>query len=152
MTFRLQTAGISLLAPELIVYDASGNVLGQAQSTNVLGDTVTVRLNSIAANTTYYIRVEAATSDLFAVGRYGLAVTFDATLKTTPNQIAAMLGSMATRPAAILRTTPSSAVSRRCGPRGGMRPTSITKLGAASTAPSLTASSRRRARRATSWC
>jgi hypothetical protein len=93
MTFRLQTAGISLLAPELIVYDAGGNVLGQAQSTNVQGDTVTVHLDGVPANTTYYIEVEAATSGLFGVGRYGLAVTFDATLKTTPNQIASMLSS-----------------------------------------------------------
>jgi hypothetical protein len=93
MTFHLQTAGISLLAPELIVYDAGGNVLGQAQSTNVLGDSVTVHLDSVPANTTYYIEVEAATSGLFGVGRYGLAVTFDATLKTTPSQITAMLSS-----------------------------------------------------------
>jgi hypothetical protein len=93
MTFRLQTAGISLLAPELIVYDAGGHVLGQAQSTNVSGDTVTVHLNSATASTTYYVQVEAASNDLFAVGRYGLAVTFDATLNTTPTQIAAMLGS-----------------------------------------------------------
>jgi hypothetical protein len=91
MTFRLQTAGISLLTPDLIVYDAGGNVVGQAQSTAILGDTVTVHLDSVAANTTYYVGVASATSDLFAVGRYGLAVTFDATLKTTPDQIASML-------------------------------------------------------------
>jgi hypothetical protein len=91
MTFRLQTAGISLLAPELTVYDANGNVLGQAESTSDQGDTVSVQLTSATANTTYYIGVEAATSGLFAAGRYGLAVTFDATLKTTPDQIASML-------------------------------------------------------------
>jgi hypothetical protein len=93
MTFQLQTTGISLLAPELLVYDAGGNLLGQAQSTNILGDTVTVHLDSVPANTDYYIEVEAATSGLFGVGRYGLAVTFDATLKTTPDRIAAMLSS-----------------------------------------------------------
>jgi hypothetical protein len=91
MTFRLQTAGISLLAPELLVYDAGGNVLGLAQSTSVLGDTVSVHLDGVPANTTYYVGVESATSDLFAVGRYGLAVTFDATLKTAPGQVASML-------------------------------------------------------------
>jgi hypothetical protein len=91
MTFRLQTAGISVLSPELIVYDASGNVLGQAQSTSPLGDVVSVHLDSVAANATYYVRVEAASSDLFAVGRYGLAVTYDATLKTPPDEIAALL-------------------------------------------------------------
>jgi hypothetical protein len=91
MTFRLQTGGISVLAPELIVYDATGNVVGQAQSTNVLGDMVTVHLDGVAANSTYYVRVESATSGLFAVGRYGLAVTYDATLQSTPSQVAALL-------------------------------------------------------------
>jgi hypothetical protein len=93
MTFRLQTAGLSLLRPQLIVYDASGNMLGQAQSTSVVGDTVSMHLDSVPANTTYYIRVSSATGGLFAVGRYGLAVTFDATLTTTPAQIASMLSS-----------------------------------------------------------
>jgi hypothetical protein len=90
-TIRLQTAGISLLEPELIVYDASGNILGQAQSTSISGDTISVHLDNVTANTTYYIGVNSAASGLFAAGRYGLAVTFDATLTTTPDQIASML-------------------------------------------------------------
>jgi hypothetical protein len=93
MTFRLQTAGLSLLAPELTVYDAGGNILGQAQSSSVLGDTVSVHLDGVPVNTTYYIGVSSATSGIFAIGRYGLAVTFDATLTTTPAQIASMLSS-----------------------------------------------------------
>jgi hypothetical protein len=134
MTFRLQTAGISLLAPELTVYDASGNVLGQAQSTGVLGDTVSVHLDSVTANTAYYISVQSATSGLFAVGRYGLAVTFDATLKTTPDQIASTLrsahyGSSGSggdssddaRPGSVpaLRTTPGYAPNEHYETRGG---------------------------------
>jgi hypothetical protein len=133
MTFRLQTAGISLLAPALTVYDASGNVLGQAQSTSVLGDSVSVHLDNVPANTTYYIGVASATSDLFAVGRYGVAVTFDATLKTTPNQIASMLSSAHygssggdssddVRPGSIpgLRTTPGYAPNQHYETRGGL--------------------------------
>jgi hypothetical protein len=124
MTFRLQTAGISLLAPALTVYDASGDVLGQAESTSVLGDTISVHLNSATANTTYYVGVQAATTGLFAVGRYGLAVTFDATLTTTPNQIASMLRSAHNgssddssddaRPGSVvaLRTTPGYAANQ----------------------------------------
>ena len=133
MTFRLQTAGISLLAPDLIVYDASGNVLGQAQSTSVLGDAVTVHFDAVTANTTYYVGVEAATTGLFAVGRYGVAVTFDATLKTTPDQIAAMLRSAHgdssagdssddVRPGTIpaLRTTPGYAANQHYETRGSV--------------------------------
>jgi hypothetical protein len=133
MTFRLQTAGISLLAPELIVYDANGNVLGQAQSTGVLGDVVTVHLDGVTADATYYVRVESATNDLFAVGRYGLAVTFDATLTTTPDQIAAMLVgahgdssggdySDDAKPGSVvaLRTTPGYAANQHYEIRGSL--------------------------------
>jgi hypothetical protein len=94
MTFRLQTAGISLLAPELMVYDASGTLVGQAQSAGDLGDTIDVHLDNVSANTTYYVGVASAASDRFAVGRYGLAVTFDATLQTTSAQIASLLRSI----------------------------------------------------------
>ena len=38
--FRVRTAGVSLLEPLLTIVDASGRVLGQAQSTNALGDEV----------------------------------------------------------------------------------------------------------------
>ncbi|HEV3260453.1 MAG TPA: matrixin family metalloprotease [Gemmataceae bacterium] len=134
MTFRLQTAGISLLAPNLIVYDASGNVLGTAQSTSVLGDVVTIHLDAVTANTTFYVGVEAATTGLFAVGRYGVAVTFDATLKTTPGQIAAMLSSAHgdssdgnsfddVQPGTIpaLRTTRGYAANQHYEARGSLR-------------------------------
>jgi hypothetical protein len=141
MTFRLQTAGISVLAPELIVYDANGNDLGQAQSTSALGDVVSVQLPGVTANATYYVRVEAATTDLFAVGRYGLAVTFDATLKTTPDQIAALLrgehdgasgddSSDNAKPGTVraLRTTPGYAANQHYETRGSLRNTATFSL------------------------
>ncbi len=77
MTFRLQTAGLSVLAPKLTVYDAAGRVLGQALSTNAAGDAVTVTLPRTDPLATYFVRVEGATRDVFGVGRYALAVTFD---------------------------------------------------------------------------
>jgi hypothetical protein len=86
----VQTAGISFLEPRLTVYDASGNVLGQAQSTNVLGDVVTVTLAHVAAHTTCYVRVEGATQDSFSIGRFGLAITFGE-METSAAQISAVL-------------------------------------------------------------
>jgi hypothetical protein len=91
MTFIVQTAGVSLLRPQLTVYDAAGTVVGQAQSVNILGDTVTVKLDHVLPNAVYYLGVRAATRDLFAVGRYGVAVTFDNKLDTSADQIAAVL-------------------------------------------------------------
>jgi hypothetical protein len=98
VTFHLQTAGISLLEPRLVVLDRNGVVLGAAQSTLALGDTVTVTLTNLSANTVYWIRVRPATTatGLFTLGRYGLAVTFDAALSVPPQTInLALLGSYA---------------------------------------------------------
>jgi hypothetical protein len=79
ITFQLQSAGISLLTTKLTIMDSKGNVLGQAQAASDLGDTVTVHLNQSSSNQTYYIEVQGATQDVFGIGSYGLAVTFDAT-------------------------------------------------------------------------
>jgi hypothetical protein len=79
ITFQLQSAGISLLTTKLTIMDSKGDVLGQAQSASDFGDTVTVHLNQSSSNQTYYIEVQGATQDLFGIGSYGVAVTFDAT-------------------------------------------------------------------------
>src|SRR6516165_190114 len=79
LTFQLQSAGISLLTTKLTVRDANGNVVGQAQSASDFGDTVTVHLNQVTSNSTYYLEVQGATQDVFGIGSYALAATFDAT-------------------------------------------------------------------------
>src|SRR6516165_2238263 len=79
ITFQLQSAGISLLTPKLTIMDSKGNVLGQAQASSDFGDTVTVHLNQSSSNATYYIEVQGASQDVFGIGSYGLAVSFDAT-------------------------------------------------------------------------
>lgn len=87
VTFRLQTAGVSLLQGRLTVFDDAGNVVGEAQSNNLFGDSITVHLDQVTANARYFFRVEAATTDDFGFGRYAAAVTFDSTLTTTPEQL-----------------------------------------------------------------
>src|SRR5262249_51008511 len=85
VTFQLQTAGVSFLAPQLKVYDQNFQLLGTAQSTNALGDVVSVRLaanNPLAGR--YYISVGSSRGDLFGIGRYALAVSFD-NLVVNPN-------------------------------------------------------------------
>jgi hypothetical protein len=78
VTFLLQTAGISLLEPRLTVLDAQGNVLGTAQSDNVDGDALTVSLAQATPGAVYYARVDGVGQGVFGIGRYALAVTFDA--------------------------------------------------------------------------
>src|SRR5262249_18628258 len=82
VTFQLRSAGLSLLAPKITIFDARGNVLGQAQSTTPQGDTVSVRLAAVNPQATYFVRVEGATRDVFGIGRYALVTTFDAVNQT----------------------------------------------------------------------
>ncbi len=107
MTIRLQSSGISLLSPRLTVLDGQGRVLASGQATSGFGDVVTLRLDRTTPGATYYIQVQGATSDVFGIGRYGVAVGFDsrnvvptATLSDvlqgsneslTPNDLAALL-------------------------------------------------------------
>ena len=82
-TIRLQSAGISLLTPRLTVLDDRGVALGEARATSGLGDTVEVRLGKVDPSRTYYLQVQGATADVFGLGHYGLAVSFDG-LSSTP--------------------------------------------------------------------
>jgi hypothetical protein len=91
VTIRLQSAGISLLNPHLTLLDAQGNVLGDVESTSDTGDVVTLHLSQINSNSTYYIEVQGATGDVFGIGSYGVAVTFDANSTVTSSAIDAVL-------------------------------------------------------------
>jgi Matrixin len=91
VTFQLQSAGISLLTTKLTVMDAQGNVVGSAQAASDFGDTVTVHLNQSSSNSTYYLKVQGATQDVFGIGTYGLAVTFDATNTITSSALETVL-------------------------------------------------------------
>lgn len=91
VTFRLQTAGISLLAPVLSVYDQFGRLLRRAASFDPRGSVVTVRLPQVNPNARYFIRITGATGDVFGTGGYGLAVTFNGRNVTPPARLDAVL-------------------------------------------------------------
>src|SRR5579875_2742410 len=78
LTIRLQTAGVSLLAPHLTVLDAAGGVVGDLSSTAAGGDTLQVHLPDVQAGETYTVEVRGATNDPFGIGEYVMAATFDA--------------------------------------------------------------------------
>lgn len=77
MSIRLQTAGVSLLAARLTVLDGKGVVIGTGLASGTDGDVLSVTLPQVKAGGKYYLQVDAAPGATFAVGRYGLAVTFD---------------------------------------------------------------------------
>jgi hypothetical protein len=90
-TIRLQSAGISLLNPHLTLLDAQGKVLGDVLSTSDRGDTLMLHLDQSGASATYFLEVQGATNDVFGIGSYGVAVTFDANSTVTADAIDAVL-------------------------------------------------------------
>lgn len=92
VTIRLQSAGRSLLAPRLSIVDGTGRVIRSIASTSSLGSTLQIRLTSLPPGTNYFVRVEGATSDVFAIGGYALGVTYDRLVKTPAARIGQVIG------------------------------------------------------------
>lgn len=76
MTARLGTAGKSLLAGRVDVYNASGVLVGSKSVTGPLqGDTV-LTLAGLQPGGTYFVKVSGARADAFKTGAYQLRVGF----------------------------------------------------------------------------
>jgi hypothetical protein len=80
ITVQVQTAGISLLEPNVTVYDATGTVVGSGAATDPLNNNVTVAVTNAQPNATYYVSVTGATSSAFGIGRYQMSVQFPTTI------------------------------------------------------------------------
>lgn len=75
MTLQLRSAGISLLAPQVTIYDSLEQQITQATSTSTQGDLLTFQLP--VTGDSIYVEVGAAGTDLFAVGGYSLVAVYD---------------------------------------------------------------------------
>lgn len=78
---QIQSAGYSLLTPMVSIYDASHRLVGAASSTSPLNNNIQVTIPGALPLSTYYIKVEHATTD-FAVGGYQANVTYQSGLLT----------------------------------------------------------------------
>jgi hypothetical protein len=74
VTVRVQTAGVSLLTPKLTVYDANGNLVASAITTDPLAGGVSVQLSNVSSNSKFYFKVEGGQSGVFGIGAYRLKV------------------------------------------------------------------------------
>src|SRR5262249_19388651 len=75
LTVTLDARNLSLLTPQISVYDANLNLLGTYAATG-FGTTATVALSGLAAGQTYYLVADGATSDVFGMGSYKLTAQF----------------------------------------------------------------------------
>lgn len=91
ISFRLQTSGVSLLAPRLAVTDGDGRVLATATGRGIRGSVLTVSLARSVPGEEYYVHVQAAPREQFGVGRYGLGVTFNRLVEPTTTSLVSVL-------------------------------------------------------------
>jgi Matrixin len=74
LSVQLQTSGRSLLVGRVSVYDSDGNLIATAAGSDPLHGDASLTLTQVSANSTYYVRVEGATQDVFGIGSYALRV------------------------------------------------------------------------------
>jgi hypothetical protein len=76
LTVSVDVDGLSLLAPQVSLYDSAGTLVGAANVGDVYGTTATVQLSGVVAGETYYVMADGATTDAFGMGAYRLDVDF----------------------------------------------------------------------------
>jgi hypothetical protein len=73
---QLQTAGISLLNARVKVYDAAHNLVASTAATNPLNGDLQILLNHARPLSTYFVKVESGTADVFGIGSFHLTVNY----------------------------------------------------------------------------
>jgi hypothetical protein len=73
ITVQLQTAGLSLLAARVTVFNSSGGGIAAAVATGA-GQDLTITLSLLTSGAKYFIRIDEAAGTPFAAGQYRLRV------------------------------------------------------------------------------
>ncbi len=81
VTVQLQQRGLGLIAPQLLVYDANQNLVASTASTDPANQSLTLYLNSVKPNATYYVQVKNGLTFGLSIGTYQLQVAFDSTVQ-----------------------------------------------------------------------
>ncbi len=77
MTVKMQSQGLSLLEPQLTVYNASQGSVGSVNGTNY-GDTVSVTVTGVTAGQHYFIQAFTPVPTAVGTGKYAMSMTFGA--------------------------------------------------------------------------
>lgn len=76
MVVTMQSTGLSLLSPKLLVYNSSLSGLAQVAAPGAFGQTVSVTLSGVSPGQVYYFKAMAANTGPTGAGGYGLEVNF----------------------------------------------------------------------------
>ena len=70
----VRTSGISLLTPQVTIYDAGASVVASALSIDPLHNDVTVTITNPRPGAVYYAKVNSGQANVFGIGAYRIAV------------------------------------------------------------------------------
>jgi hypothetical protein len=76
-TVNLFTSDLSLLQARLTVFDDEGHIVATTVASDPLQGNLTLHINNAVAHDRYFIKVEAAQSNVFGIGAYRLQVVPD---------------------------------------------------------------------------
>src|SRR5262249_30524316 len=71
---RVKANEVSLLTPQLTIYNSMQQVVGTASSVDPLNNSVVVQIDNASPYSQYYIKVQGSRQDVFGVGAYRLRV------------------------------------------------------------------------------
>ncbi len=83
LSVSVDARDFSLLAPKLLVYNASLRLVGSASTGSAYGTAAMLTLNGLAPGKTYYVVADGATTDVFGMGAYRLNVQIGTSTSTT---------------------------------------------------------------------
>jgi Matrixin len=75
-TVKVQTSGLSLLVPSVSAYDASFNLQKSAAASDPLHGDLSITIDNVLPESTYYIKVSDATSSVFGIGSYRMYLSY----------------------------------------------------------------------------
>ncbi|MBY0228712.1 MAG: matrixin family metalloprotease [Gemmataceae bacterium] len=87
----LRTSGVSLLTARVTVYDSSMKQVAAAVATDPGNGDLSLSITGAKADAAYYVKVEAAKQDVFAVGKYRLAIGTDSRAAVAPKDRSAFV-------------------------------------------------------------
>jgi hypothetical protein len=76
MTVTVQSSGLSLLAPNVTVYNSSQTQIGYKSGVGHYGTSVTVNITGVSAGQQFYVKVGGADTTAFGTGAYALTFAF----------------------------------------------------------------------------
>jgi hypothetical protein len=76
LTVQVQSAGLSLLAPTLTLYNSSETQLAYKSGYKQYGTTISVTVTGVTAGEQFYVKVAGADTTAFGTGAYALTMNF----------------------------------------------------------------------------